>query len=1172
MKQEGQPPPAGTGGLARYFVEHREVGWVALIAVLIWGVIAYHQLPQQEDPSLPARIARVVTILPGATALRVEQLVTRPLEKKISELESIEEISSESRAGFSIITLGQRPARSAQVDQEWDKLRAKLADVPLPETCTAPALHTDFGDVTTLLLAVTSGPVSEADDEARAEQIRQRLAAAGPPDSSRKAAIVMIFPEALGGRFSSETTQRFSRFLAEKNLTGTVRVESSDALLIARWPDATAREQLQEILTEFEHKFCGDPAGRHPDFPPALILMGGEDPLPPLRAAAMPRHSYRGLEVVADQLEEELKQVASVGRTRKIGAVGEVVHLGFSPARLAAANLPLFRVLEAVKQRNQLLAGGSFESGAVRQAVQITGEFRDSNDLSAAIVGQGADGKPQRLGELFDVQRGYESPLPLHTEWLGSGEGSGRRRAVMLAVEMKPGHVIGDFGMKVQAAIDQLRPRFPPGVEIVTVSDQPKSVARRIDHFILRFVEAVLLVIAVALLLMEWRAALIVAMAIPLTIAMTLGGMQLAGIPLHQISIAALIIALGMLVDDPVVAADGINRELSNGQPRGIAAWLGPHQLRRPIFFATLINILAFLPLVLLPGDKKFFIYALPVVVTLALVASRIVSMTFIPLLGYYLLRGQRGFDQGGQIRRGPLLGLIDRALLSILPGYRRGLAAALHRPGRTLFLCYGLLAASFALTPFFGRQFFPPAERNQFLIDIALPESASAGETRRICDDISDLLPGHEEFVSAAVFIGGSAPRFYYNVTPKAPAGNLAQFIVNTRNAGEVPAFIARLRTQLDARISKARCVVKSLEQGPPIETPIQIRISGDDPDTLRRLADSVSGSLREAGGYQVHDDLGARMPTLEIAVNQDRANALGIVNAQLAPLLRAAFASVRLTTIHEGSHPVPVELRWNPEDRSDPAKLNDLLLESSQQQLVPLHEVASIQPQQEYASIGHFNHQRTVTVKSYAPAERLSSEVLERARPAIDRMELPPGYRLEYGGEAREMTQSRGEMGRVMLISLALIMLAMVLQFNSPAKSLVVMLTVPLGLIGAFIGLALFHAPLGFMAMLAIVSLAGVIVSHIIVLSDFIEEARASGMELKAALLHAGLVRMRPVLVTVLATASGLVPLALSGGELWRPLAAVHIFGLLVATALTLFVLPVFYYLFAAKLRWIR
>ena len=185
---------------------------------------------------------------------------------------------------------------------------------------------------------------------------------------------------------------------------------------------------------------------------------------------------------------------------------------------------------------------------------------------------------------------------------------------------------------------------------------------------------------------------------------------------------------------------------------------------------------------------------------------------------------------------------------------------------------------------------------------------------------------------------------------------------------------------------------------------------------------------------------------------------------------------------------------------------------------------------------------------------------------------MGLPPGYHLEYGGEAREMTQSRGEMGRVMLIPLALIMLAMVLQFHSPAKSLVVMLTFPLGLIGAFAGLALFHAPLGFMAMLAIVSLAGVIVSHIIVLSDFIGEARASGMELKAALLHAGLVRLRPVLVTVLATASGLVPLALSGGELWRPLAAVHIFGLLAATALTLFVLPVFYYLCAAKLRWIR
>ncbi len=1046
MNKDGEHPYSAHGGLARYFVEHREVGWVALIAVLIWGGLAYRQLPQQEDPQLPARIARLVTVFPGATALQVEQLVTNPLEKKVAELGSMEEISSETRDGLSVISLGQHPERSAQVEQEWDRLRAKLSELTMPEGCLASELHTDFGDVVTMLIAVAS--------------------------------------------------------------------------------------------------------------------------------TAPAQHSYRELEIVADQLEDKFQQEASVGRTRQLGAVQEVIHLLFSPAKINAANLSLIRVLETIRQRNQLLAGGTFKVGAEQLPAQIFGEFHNEDDLRNAIVGAIPDGQPIRIGDLFDVQRGEETPLPLHVELLRrTGPGAlAQQRSVIIAVEMKSGGVISEFAQRVQAAVDRLRPQFPSGVDIVTISDQPKSVAHRIDHFSQCFAEAVLVVIAIALLLMEWRAALIVAIAIPLTVALTLGGMQLTGIPLHQISIAALIIALGMLVDDPVVAADGINREIANGRPREIAAWLGPFRLRRPIFFATLINILAFLPLVLLPGDKKFFIYALPVVVTLALVASRIVSMTFIPLLGSYLLRGQRGFDQGGQIRRGFPLELIDRALLAVLSGYRALLEAALRRPWLAVFIAYGLLAASCTLTPFFGRQFFPPAERNQFLIDVALPESASPEATRRVCNDITRLLRPCDEIISAALFIGGSAPRFYYNVTPKAPSEHLAQFLINTRRAEDVPGLIARLRTQLDHEITNARCVVKPLEQGPPVDTPIQIRLSGDDLDSLRHLADQVAGVIRSAGGYQVHDDLGPRVPTLKIDINQDRATALGVINAQLAPLLRATFASAKLTVLREGDHLVPVELRLRPEERGDLEKLRELRVDSLPQTTVPLREFAEIQRGAEYATIGRIHQRRTVTVKSYADHNVLPSDVLARAKPEIDRIALPPGFRLEYAGETRELKQSREEMGRVMLISLALIMLAMVIQFNSLAKSLVVMLTVPLGLIGGFVGLALFHAPLGFMAMLAIVSLAGVIVSHIIVLSDFIEEARGTGLDLKAALIQAGLVRMRPVLVTVLATAGGLVPLALTGGELWRPLTAVHIFGLLVATALTLFVLPVLYYVFSVKVRWIR
>lgn len=1044
MSRHSESDPFPTrGGLARYFVEHREVGWMALIAVLIWGAVSYYLLPQQEDAALPERIARVVCIMPGATAFHVEELVTKRLEKKIAELETIDEMSSESMAGAAVLTLGQHPADQAKVDQEWDKLRAKLGEVALPEGCLPPQLQTDFGDVVTMLLAVTG---------------------------------------------TDET-------------------------------------------------------------------------------------SYRALEVSVSQLEDELKLIPSVGRTRQLGVVGEAVQMTYSPESVNRLGLSIFRIMEAIKQRNQLIVGGDFRGAAENVGVQVSGAFRDEKDLLKAVVGATRDGQPIRLGDALEIHRGYGEPTPFNVDVLrrpATGGGLARQHCVMLAVEMKSGQNIGKFSQAVNATTARLQPKLAPGVEILTLSDQPKSVQNRIRHFSQCFGEAVLVVIVVALLLMEWRAALIVALAIPLTIAMTVGGMQLCGIPLHQVSIAALVIALGMLVDDPVVASDGINRELAGGSPPGVAAWSGPWKLRRAILFATLINIFAFLPLVLLPGDKKYFIYALPMVVTLSLIASRIVSMTFIPLLGYYLLRGQRGFDQGGEVRRWFPFSLIDRALVAVLPVYRSTLEGALRRPWLAVFAAYALLGGSLALAPRLGRQFFPPAERSQLLIDLALPEAASLAQTRRVCDDVVRILQGHEEIVSGAVYMGGTAPRFYYNVTPKAPANNLAQCLLNTRREEEVPALVASLRVELDREIPGARCVVKRLEQGPPVDTPIQLRLTGTDLDTLRDLADQASAALREAGAYKVHDDLGRRVRTLDLAIDQNRASALGVAPPFIAALVRAAFAGLKITELREEGRLVPVLLRVRPEECDSEEKIGNLSAESLSGALVPLHEFAEVKTWPEYATIGHFGQQRAVAVKSYSAMGELPSSVLERARPALDRIKFPSGYRLEYVGEAKELKQSRDEMAGVMAISLSLIALAMIIQFNSVMKSFVVMLTVPLGLIGALAGLTLFHAPLGFMAMLAVVSLAGVIVSHIIVLSDAIEEGRAEGMELQAALIQAGLVRMRPVLVTVLATAGGLVPLALTGGELWRPLTAVHICGLLVATVLTLFILPVLYYLFAARLRW--
>ncbi len=1164
------------GGLAQYCVAHRGVTWTALIATLVWGAVSFTKLGQQEDPSTPQRVGLVVGIFPGATASKVEELLTKPLERKISELEAVEEITSESRPGLSTLKVKLYAGSQSYIDITWEKIRAKLREVTLPEGAQPPFLSSDFGTTITLLFGITSPPAGEAECMARANLIRKELTdlRAGKPADGR-AAVVAFFPPSIAQSYRDFIGRRFQTALAATGMATDVQVRAGHSFLLADAATTATRAQIEQFIAGFTRSLTGTDAEHHPDFIAPMLLMGDADPLPQVRATAAPRYSYRQLEDAAKAFEDDLKQVDEVGKVTLIGIVPETVYLLYSSAAAAGYGLAPEAIAKAIAERNAIIPGGTLRTEGQNFPVQLSGEFKSEDELLGTVVGVGKSGAPVYLREIFEVRRMYEAPIPFKVDaYLRATPDAPltKHRAVTVAVEMKTGKIIGQFNDEVQKVAKRLEARLPEDMQIQTLSDQPTAVAHRLHHFIRSFLEAVVIVVFVALLLMDWRSALVVAAAIPLTVAMVLGGMNLAGIQLHQISIAALIIALGMLVDDPVVASDAINRELHHGEEAGRAAWLGPFRMRRAIFYGTVINIVAFLPLMLLPGDTGTFVFGIPAVVTMALIASRLVSMTFIPLLGYYLLRGQKGLEEGGDVRRFFLFRWIDLGLRGMLPRYRGALESSLRRPWLIIGCTYGLLVLSFGLTRFFGTQFFPPAERNQMLIDLELPATSSLTSMRETVENVMADLKQHPEIVSAGVFSGGTAPRFFYNVEPKAPASNLAQILVNTRTQDDVPPLLVKLRAELDAKIAGARCIVKQLEQGPPIGTPIQIRVAGEDLDVLRRLTDEVAAALRAAGGYHVFDNLGYRTPNISIEINQDRANSLGISNQQIGQVSQAAFGGIRITEMREGDHIIPVVVRLRIEERNEAEKIRALYVHSATQLPVPFASFAEIKVAPEFAIIPHYNQVRSVTVSSYAPAGELSSAILNRTRPALDAIKLPPGYHLEIAGEDKELKKGQAEMGGVIMISLTLIALTLVLQFKSVAKAFVVLLTVPLGLIGAFFGLAVTTSPLGFMALLGIVSLAGVIVSHIIVLSDFVEEAREGGMDLQQALVQAGLVRLRAVLVTVLATVGGLLPLFYTGGALWHSLTAVHIFGLLLATILTLLLLPVLYFVFCTRLKWIK
>jgi multidrug efflux pump subunit AcrB len=669
------------------------------------------------------------------------------------------------------------------------------------------------------------------------------------------------------------------------------------------------------------------------------------------------------------------------------------------------------------------------------------------------------------------------------------------------------------------------------------------------------------------------------ALSIPLTLAMTFGMMSVLGIDLQQVSIASLIIALGLLVDDPVVAGDAIKRELAARHPPRIAAWLGPTKLATAILFATITNIVAYLPFLLLPGDTGRFLYSLPVVLTCSLVSSRLVSMTFIPLLGHYVLRpGKRPQRPISERRAAGFAGWY----------YRLGRAAIANRKmvfaGSLAVLAVGAVFASQLKS-----QFFPKDLSYLSTVDVWLPEDAALSATedatrqaedavRRVAAELGRGHGGPDRPVlrSLTTFVGGGGPRFWSSLSPEPRQANYAQIVVEVNDKHDTRHLVDALQPVVSAEIPGALISVKELETGEPVGIPVSIRIVGDDIATLRALAERLKVALRAIPiAERVQDDWGAESFAVNFVIDPDRANLAGVTNVDVAASTATALNGYQVGVLREGDEQIPILARVRQEERARLGDLRSLYVYSSQgAQRVPLRQVSTLTYTMQPAKVNHRNQFRTVTVSSYAVHGRLPSEVLAAALPAVAALQrdLPPGFHVQIAGEYEKQVENFRELAVVMAISVALIYIALVLQFRNTVKPILVFAAIPYGMVGALGALWIMRAPFGFMAFLGIASLVGVIVSHVIVLFDFIEEAHERGEPLVEALLDAGIVRLRPVLITVGATVLALFPLALHGGPLWQPLCYAQMGGLTFATVVTLLLVPVLYAIFVLDLKIVR
>lgn len=1178
-------PMKNKTNLARFFLEQQHISWVLLVIALVWGVYGLQKMPQRKDPDLPVRQAMIIVPWQGTSAEQIEQLLTKKIEQAIAQNQWVTEIKSTSRVGSAMVQFELAEKGKYDRDKELDDVKIRLDAIhDLPQGAGPVLYIKDFGDTAALMLTIASPPADprlvawvSKSVEAGIRQVRSESAS---QPNSRKS-IVVVYPKSID---SAEVEHKLSSaaeaLLAERiasdvrpfsgtrfaGLDLTTNLSNSDiASALKRW----ANEKLQ--TDEF-----------HPDAWKPAIITDPATTAAALQAVAGDKYTYRDLDDFTDTILRSLKTLPIVSKVERSGVLNENVFLNFSQERLAQYQLKPADLSKLLMARNLPDSGQTLNAQGRTLSINTTGEFKGPEDLLNVIISTSPDGTPVYLRDLVAIDRGYESPASFLNTFTRRDE-SGKwitTRAITVSVQMRKGEQINVFGKVVDATLDQVRKSLPADLILARTSDQPLQVHDSIELFSHSLVEALVLVVLVALIgFWSWRTSVLIAVSMPITLAITFGVMYTLGIDLQQVSIASLIIALGLLVDVPVVSGDAIVRELGSGQPRSIAAWLGPTKLFKTMAYATLTNIVSYLPFLLLPGDTGKFLYSLPVVISVSLLAALLVSMTFVPLISSFLLQSKLETPIE-QRRKVGFTGWYFRTAQKAIQHRKLCLAASL------LALVAGGVVFS-TLKP----QFFPKDLQYFSYIDVWLPDDAPLSATGAIAERVESIVrqvaerygsthPEHghpkDVLVSMTAFVGGGGPRFWSSATPEDRQTNYAQIILRIKDDHDTTPLLALLQSEFDTQIPGAIIDTRTLETGKPVGIPVQVRISGEDLPRLRAEADKLKEIFRGIPiTARVRDDWGDPTVKEVMRVEVDRANLAHVTNADVSTSVDAALHGVTAGVLRDGYKQVPITARMRMEERAQLSDLRSLYVFSSQgTPPVPLGQIATFSLQPVVPKIRRFDQYRTVTIQCWPAEGHLPSEVLAAAMPKLKAFQgqLPPGFIFRFAGEYKEQISGFGDLATVLVICVCAIYLALLAQFRHAVKPLIVFAAIPYGVVGAVISLAIMGQPFGFMAFLGIISLIGVIVSHIIVLFEFIEERREEGEDLQTALVDAGILRLRPVMITVSATVIALFPLAAHGGPLWEPLCYAQIGGLTIATFITLGLVPVLYSFVVLDLKLIR
>ena len=866
-------------------------------------------------------------------------------------------------------------------------------------------------------------------------------------------------------------------------------------------------------------------------------------------ALVSPTLPYHDFDRLAENLTDRLGAVPGVRTAERWGIPARRVEVALDLGRLSRLRLPPGLVLSVIEGESADIPSGSVESGRRRFNVRASGSYETLEQIRQTVV-RAAGGHLIRVGDVGDVRWGYADST-YRARFNG-------RRAAFVTVTQQEDENVATVRDRMWKVMDEFEQTLPPGVTLERGFDQARNVSDRLARLGKDFVIAIGLVL-VTLLPLGLRAAAIVMVSIPLSLAIGVTLLRWTGFTINQLSIVGAVVSLGLLVDDSIVVVESITRLRRAGHPAREAAIRGTGQIATAVLGATATLIFAFVPLLFLPGNSGLYIRSLPVAVIYIVSASLFVSLTIVPWLAGMTLRGHepaegnrllRAFDNVIQRTYAPLL---DRAL---------------RKPFPALGLAGLFVVGSAGLVPVVGFSLFPKAETPQFYVNVTAPETASLEVTDEAARYAEEVLGRRPEVRAVFTSVGRDNPRIYYNVLPRRENPRVGQLFVllDDYDQRHTPALLDTLRREL-GQYPAAQLEVREFENGPPIDAPIEFRVHGPDLDTLRSLAATIEAVLETIPGTQyVTNPVRLARTDLRVVIDRGKAGLLGIRTLEIDRTLRLGLAGVRAGALREASgEERAVVVRMNDATRPTHGTLELIYVASQTGDLVPLRHVADVRFEGGLPEIERVDRERTVTVTSFVRTGYNTDRVTRRALAALDTLEIPPGYRILAAGEVEAREESFAGMGSAVIAATFMVLAILVLEFGTFRSTLIVASVIPLGITGGILALFLTGYTLSFTAMLGFVALIGIEIKTSILLVDLTNQLRAEGMGLEEAIRQAGEVRFLPIVLTTLTAIGGLLPLALGGQALYAPLAWVIIGGLVSSTLLARLVTPVVYKLLA-------